>query len=183
MTRFNQEARKVPCLLIEVYMSALIQGIQNHELTRELSLRPPRSICKLNEVIVRHISIENIKKWRVDEDRLLINHLDHKKASRVPTSTSTQSELTILMPPAHRRPLGTQPSGDPWRPSYKGTLGDLAIKRPLRTQPSGDPWGLDHQATPGVPAVPPLLETLLAPVSRQHRSGYPRIVLEPHTNR
>ncbi|KAL5987065.1 hypothetical protein ACLOJK_041061 [Asimina triloba] len=43
-------------------------GIRNYELTRELGLRPPRSICELNEVISRHISTEETEKWQVEQD-------------------------------------------------------------------------------------------------------------------
>ncbi|KAL6006276.1 hypothetical protein ACLOJK_040322 [Asimina triloba] len=39
-------------------------GIRNYELTRELDLRPPRSVYEMNEIIFRHISIEETKKQR-----------------------------------------------------------------------------------------------------------------------
>ncbi|KAL6000937.1 hypothetical protein ACLOJK_006664, partial [Asimina triloba] len=95
----------VPCLLIEQYLNALIKGIRNYDLTREVGLRPPRSICELKEVIAHHISTEKTKKWRVEQDRLFIEFddscLDRRKTSIVLTSVLARPELTVLMPFAH----------------------------------------------------------------------------------
>ncbi|KAL5980519.1 hypothetical protein ACLOJK_028427 [Asimina triloba] len=76
-------AWKVPCLLNEVYMCAVIQGIRNYELTRELGLRPPRSIYELNEVIIRYIFTEKIEEWWVEQDRLLVDGIQLAKATPV----------------------------------------------------------------------------------------------------
>ncbi|KAL6000966.1 hypothetical protein ACLOJK_006693, partial [Asimina triloba] len=96
MSRFNIEARKVPSLLTEVYMPALVQGIRNHELTRQLRLLPPRSICKLNELISRHISTEETEKWRIEQDRLLIESA-HRAVALNPHSER------LLCTPFHKR--------------------------------------------------------------------------------
>ncbi|KAL6001612.1 hypothetical protein ACLOJK_007350 [Asimina triloba] len=128
MARFNQKDRKVSCLLIEVYMSALIQGIRDHELTRELDLCPPHSIYELNEVIARYISTEKIERWRVEQGRLLIDHLDRRKALRVTTSALMQPKLVVLTPPAYG-------------PLVKGDSAIRQPRRPIvkRILPLGDP--------------------------------------------
>ncbi|KAL5989917.1 hypothetical protein ACLOJK_010812 [Asimina triloba] len=154
------------------------RGIRNHELTRELGLRPPCSIYELNEIIARHISIEKTEKWWVEQDRLLIDWLDHKKASRVPTNMSARPKPMILTTLVHRdahlceTPYDHQVTpGDPAiRPNHKATPGDPAIRRPPRTQlsmtprdlairqspgtqPLGDPWGPSCPGTPRNPAI------------------------------
>ncbi|KAL5995602.1 hypothetical protein ACLOJK_025666 [Asimina triloba] len=103
-----EKARKVSCLLTEVYMAALIQGIQNHELTRKLDLHPPRSICELNEVIARHVSTETTENWRGD------------------------AYLSEGKPPE------TEPSGDRYGPSHQATSGDPTIRQPLCEANTGD---------------------------------------------
>ncbi|KAL5993123.1 hypothetical protein ACLOJK_014044 [Asimina triloba] len=83
-------------------MSALIQGIPNHKLIQELSLRPSRSMCEPNEVISHHIFVEETEKWRAEQDRLLIDdkspdyQVDNKKGCRPPPDNfSTYAPFNI----------------------------------------------------------------------------------------
>ncbi|KAL6008736.1 hypothetical protein ACLOJK_021962 [Asimina triloba] len=93
VTRFNQVARKVSCLLTE--------------LTRGLGLHLPRSIYELNEVIVGYISSEKTEEWWVEQDRLLVESI-----SRVTTAISAPARPQGSSQ-AHRRDQSNQTQRNP----------------------------------------------------------------------